>query len=138
MPKYKYICDHCDYTFEQTQSFNNFKELKRCPQCKKNKLYQDLTEQRINVIGEPTTLLGQAEYNTKKLGKYELESRRHKDELERRKMRRQPLADRGLISQDDVLKESKQPWHGTLSPQESNKVLSTPQNINKYIKEGTI
>lgn len=32
MPVYVYHCDHCDYEFEQQQSFSD-KPLKKCPEC---------------------------------------------------------------------------------------------------------
>lgn len=37
MPTYDYSCDACGHTFEEFQSFKE-EPLKKCPQCKKNKL----------------------------------------------------------------------------------------------------
>jgi putative FmdB family regulatory protein len=37
MPTYDYACDSCGHTFEEMQSFSEA-PLKKCPQCKKNKL----------------------------------------------------------------------------------------------------
>jgi putative FmdB family regulatory protein len=37
MPTYDYACDACGHTFEEMQSFSEA-PLKKCPQCKKNKL----------------------------------------------------------------------------------------------------
>jgi putative FmdB family regulatory protein len=37
MPTYDYACDSCGHTFEEMQSFSET-PLKKCPQCKKNKL----------------------------------------------------------------------------------------------------
>src|SRR4051812_28189700 len=37
MPTYDYRCDACGHTFEEFQSMND-KPMKKCPQCKKQKL----------------------------------------------------------------------------------------------------
>ena len=37
MPTYDYSCDACGHRFEELQSFSEA-PLKKCPQCKKNKL----------------------------------------------------------------------------------------------------
>ena len=37
MPTYDYQCDACNHTFEEFQSFSE-EPLKKCPECKKNKL----------------------------------------------------------------------------------------------------
>ena len=37
MPTYDYLCDACGHKFEHFQSIND-PHLKKCPECKKNKL----------------------------------------------------------------------------------------------------
>jgi len=37
MPVYTFECQHCEYLFEEYQKISD-KPLKKCPQCKKNKL----------------------------------------------------------------------------------------------------
>jgi putative FmdB family regulatory protein len=37
MPTYDYVCDACEHSFEEMQSFSD-KPLKKCPKCKKPKL----------------------------------------------------------------------------------------------------
>ncbi len=37
MPIYEYECKACGYTFEEIQGFND-KPIKKCPECKKNKV----------------------------------------------------------------------------------------------------
>src|SRR4051812_41516186 len=37
MPTYEYVCDACGHTFDELQGFSE-EPLKKCPQCKKNKL----------------------------------------------------------------------------------------------------
>jgi len=70
-----YICDNCDHEFVAQQSMDEpFK--KKCPECGKMKLYQDLTGQHSFVYQEPTTLGHQAQRNTERMGKYDLEQKR--------------------------------------------------------------
>jgi putative FmdB family regulatory protein len=78
MPRRYYICDNCEHTFDVTQKFED-KTLKKCPKCKKLKLYQDLTGMYTFVVQEPKTVGQLADRNTKKMGKYELENRMLKD-----------------------------------------------------------
>lgn len=78
MPVRYYICDNCDHQFNVTQKFED-KTLKKCPQCKKLKLYQDLTGMYAFVVKEPTTIGQLADRNTKKMGKYELENKMKED-----------------------------------------------------------
>lgn len=55
-------------------------KLKRkCPECGKYKLYQDLSGQHTFIYQEPKTLGHQASRNTERMGKYDLEERRQKD-----------------------------------------------------------
>jgi putative FmdB family regulatory protein len=37
MPTYEYVCDACGHQFDELQGFSE-EPLKKCPQCKKNKL----------------------------------------------------------------------------------------------------
>src|SRR5207253_11442518 len=37
MPTFEYVCDACGHTFDELQGFSD-EPLKKCPQCKKNKL----------------------------------------------------------------------------------------------------
>ena len=37
MPTYQYVCQACDHTFDEFQSFSD-EPLKKCPACKKKKL----------------------------------------------------------------------------------------------------
>jgi putative FmdB family regulatory protein len=72
-----YICDACDHHFELLQDRDEPLKQK-CPKCKKNKLYQDLTGQHSFVYQEPKTVGHLADRNTAKMGKYELETKRSK------------------------------------------------------------
>lgn len=60
----RYICDFCSYTFEIKQPM--LEPLKKkCPQCGKKKLYQDLTEGQLPLIITPRTIGSFADKNSK-------------------------------------------------------------------------
>lgn len=131
-----YICDACDYHFYTLQERDE-NLLKRCPKCRKHKLYQDLTGQHSYVYGEPTTLGHQADRNTQNMGKYELQDRRRKEKLDTLKQRRKPLVDKGILSPDNIDKEA-DPWFGKLEKKKEKEIIEdkTFQKAHKYIMEG--
>lgn len=138
MPTYMYKCDSCSHELEIFQHMSEFKELKKCPQCHKNELYQV-----ISVYGcvkqEPKTLIQQAELNTKKLGKYGLEEKRRKDKLENEIRRKKPLIEKGLIPEDSIGKEKPKMWYGELDKNKEKEIFSgkdSKKKIKKYIKDG--
>jgi putative FmdB family regulatory protein len=57
MPTYDYRCNACGHTFEEFQSFSE-QTLKKCPQCKKNKL------QRLFGTGAGVIFKGSGFYET--------------------------------------------------------------------------
>lgn len=130
-----YICDACDYYFEIVQERDETL-LKRCPKCRKHKLYQDLSGQHAIIIGEPTTLIHQADRNTKNFGKYELEDKKKKDAFEQKKMRKKPLIEKGLIPEDALEKERKPAWYGELPKTKEKEIMSDKTKAKKYIQEG--
>lgn len=132
-----YICDNCDHAFTILQDINE-DLLKRCPNCNKKKLYQDLTGQHTYIYNTPTTLGHQAQRNTEQMGKYELQDKRHKDKIERRKQARQPLVERGIISEANVEKEAETPWFGQLDKAKEKEINNdeTGKKAHKYIMEG--
>ena len=83
-----YICDKCDYSFVMKQKMSASLK-KKCPECGKQALYQDLSGQHSFVYQDCKTLGHQAIRNTERMGKYDLESRRKKDE-ERNKLKKRP------------------------------------------------
>lgn len=84
-----YICDACGHHMVVEHDSIHEPLKKKCPECKKLKLYQDLTGQHAFVYQEPKTLGHLAERNTERMGKYDLEMRRKKDE-ERNKLKKKP------------------------------------------------
>lgn len=139
-----YICDNCDYHFMIEQPIDA-KLRKRCPSCKKHKLYQDLAGIYGHVVGEPSTLGQLAERNTKTMGKYELQEARKKQKEDKKKANREMIK---RMSPDAKFpdKPKEKPWFGEL-PAEKKKELhreTTTQNekkdklnkIEKYIYTG--
>lgn len=137
MPKYEYNCEKCDYNFEIYQSFKDYKELKKCPRCKKNSLLQVFYPVHSYSYQEPKTLGHQAARNTERVfGKYELEDKRKKDAYEKKLMRKKPLIEKGLIPEDAMEKERKPAWYGELPKDQTKDIMSNKKRAKKYIQEG--
>ena len=79
MPIYEYQCDKCEHNFEIAKGFND-SHKKKCPKCGKLSLYQVISPPTIFIKGEATTLGQLADRNTAKMGKYELDDKRAKQE----------------------------------------------------------
>jgi len=73
-----YICDNCDHHMVAEQKMHAPLK-KKCPECKKMQLYQDLSGQHSFVYQDCKTLGHQAQRNTDRMGKYDLEMRRERD-----------------------------------------------------------
>ena len=79
MPTYDYSCRSCEKIFETKHGFNDPPDP--CPNCGGTELTQVFNEPPLAFIkGEPTTLGQLADRNTAKMGKYELDKNRHKQE----------------------------------------------------------
>jgi predicted ATP-dependent serine protease len=141
-----YVCDACDYSFCVKQELHDDKRLKRCPQCKKHKLYQDLTGQHTFIYSEPQTLGHQAARNTERAGKYQLESIQREQKLSKEKVQLDNLKKAGLVKQDaEELPSSKT----MINPEGENlrkklqPILNEPnakvrkKKIKDYIVKGT-
>lgn len=115
-----YICDNCDHHMVVEQNMHD-KLKKKCPECGKMKLYQDLTGQHSFVYQECKTLGHQAQRNTDRMGKYDLEERRRRDS-----------------KVEQMKKRSKKSWYNP-EGQDLKKDLShltTAADKHKYIMEG--
>jgi len=120
-----YVCDNdeCGYTFEVEQDINDPSRKKKCPVCKKNSLYQDLSGIYVGVREVKT--LGQiADLNTKKLGRYGLEDKEAK-ELENQKAEYDRK--KSIIEQRNP--GAKVPEFGQKSP-----IPETPEYVKKSIE----
>ena len=79
MPLYDYVCANCDHTIEDVHQSIKDKPLVKCPQCGRMSLERVIYGGDIFVKGEATTIGQLADRNTKKMGKYELESKQRVD-----------------------------------------------------------
>jgi putative FmdB family regulatory protein len=128
-----YICDSCDYTFEVQQSMHE-QILKKCPQCERLTLYQDLRGQYHAMVN--TVTLGQlAEKNTKKMGRYEFQAKEEGLRQEKLKKNQDKLRRNGV---DLPLEKCEhKPWYGKLDNNDVNKINKmTPEQKVKYIVDG--
>jgi len=114
-----YICDNCDYHWIVEQKMADPLK-KKCPECGKMKLYQDLTGQHTFVYQEPKTLGHLAERNNKKFGKYTLEEKRNEHGAAKR------------------LKKKRKPWYNKEGKDLTQELssLNTPEKKHKYIMDG--
>lgn len=123
MIKRYYICDNCDHSFDTYQPMGE-KLKKRCPNCKKNKLYQDLSGLYTSVK-QCNTIGSLAEENTRKLGKYGLEEKEAK----------------AKEKDDQIMKNKRDRLRASglkvLEPNESSPKLSK-ENYKKIIKNGQL
>lgn len=128
-----YICDACEHTFEVQQPLHEEK-LKKCPQCERETLYQDLRGQ-YHAIREVKTLGQLAERNTKKLGRYGLDSKVEQERQKKLKKNQEVLKKSGV---DLPLEKCEhKPWYGTLNSESATKInkMTTEQKA-KYIMDG--
>lgn len=81
MPTYDFECEPCAYHIEIVQRHDE-PENHTCPICEQESLKKIfINAPGIIVKGEPTTIAQQAERNTAKMGKYELETKRSSDKI---------------------------------------------------------
>ena len=80
MPTYDFECRDCAYYAEIKQGINDPSTL-TCPHCEKSTLVKVfINAPAMFVRGEPTTIGHQADRNTQKMGKYELQEKSTKTE----------------------------------------------------------
>ena len=114
MAKYDMVCGACGFSFELDKPIaDDFP--KKCPECKKNKLYQDYSVPYFAIRQPPKTLGHLAERNSEKMGKYLLEEKR--------------------ATEKKIKKEGKATWYNADKknlPQELSH-LDTVEKQQKYI-----
>lgn len=133
-----YICDNCQEEFVVQESIKKAPR-KKCPSCRKMKLYQDLTGgQSPIIVREPTTLGQQAERNTKAMGKWGLEAQRRKDKQKYQERKLNSLKKLGKIPEDATEIEGHGPWYNPDGVNLSKKLkdIDTNEKATKYILEG--
>lgn len=114
MPLYDYECDDCEHLVENVlQSFND-KPLKKCPKCKKMKLFRLITGGLGSQIKAHNTVGSLMDKNHK---------------IHKGKMNENAAKERELNPPE------KKPWyHGSATNKEINKM--TPAQKTRYIMEG--
>ena len=89
MPFYSWICDNCEYSFEEFKTLSKFKRRIKCPICKQKALYQNYDT--AIVINEPKTLGALADRNTAKMGQYEKDAILKAENERKIKLSKRPL-----------------------------------------------
>jgi|TARA_R110002020_G_scaffold194354_10_gene395158 putative FmdB family regulatory protein len=98
MPTYDYECRDCGHQVEEFQKFSE-EPLSECPKCKKDTFRRVmLTPPQAFIKGEVKTVGQLADRNTEKMGRYELEDRRHADNMETHKKNKEANAFRKKIN----------------------------------------
>lgn len=133
MPRYDFACDKCEIFWEESILFSEFDEKTKklkCPSCKSKKKVRQYLEGK-DVYGmvyqEPKTLGHQAERNTARMSKYELESKIEQDKVHQ-------LAER---------KKKYQPWYGSMDKNVRKKIQNASgetkdKMIKKYVSKGEV
>lgn len=87
-----YECEGCNETFSEIVQRKDKSRRKKCPICKQFSLEQLLFAPTGFVSQDAKTLGQQAERNTKKMGRYELEAKRHKHKQDAKAAKKEALA----------------------------------------------
>ena len=134
---YEYACGDCGFNFEASQSIKAT-PLIECPQCGENSLARVLSGGLCAFVDagitDKTSLANLAERNTSRMGKTELEDRRHQDQenkLQKKNLAQQELA-RKYGTEPIVYKE---PVKGKVGADKINKMTASQKK--KYIEKGT-
>lgn len=148
MITYQYICSACEYIHEVKQNPKKFRKLKKCPNCKENKLEQQYFSPHINFNPEITTVAQQAERNTKNMGKMELEDVRRKDKKSTMQMKFHKHVQAGKIDVDHADHLIEKSLNREPSPLDLDKKIKKKlsigteeekqKKIDTYIKKGTV
>ena len=91
MPLYDYLCTNCQYKIEDIQQSIKDKPLVRCKKCKRMTLERIIYEGDVFVKSEPTTIGQIADRNTKKMGKYERQSKEKQHNMKQQLSEKQKL-----------------------------------------------
>jgi putative FmdB family regulatory protein len=126
MPTYEYRCNECGHELEVRQSFKD-EALVDCPSCKMAELERVISGGLGSFMRkDPTTLGHQAERNTSKMGKYELQEKRKYQEESGNAAHQKALEEAGVI-------KDYKPFYG--KPTKDLSKLNKKQQ-KRYILEG--
>jgi putative FmdB family regulatory protein len=86
VPFYAFKCDKCDNSYEEFRAMGDFP--KKCPRCETKYnagFHQDYSKSNVTGVtyGNPTTVGQQAEINTRKLGKEQMQLMEESDKKRR-------------------------------------------------------
>jgi putative FmdB family regulatory protein len=81
MPLYDFECEPCAYYTEIRQGPDD-PDTQACPLCERQTLKKVfINPPAISVVGEPSTIGHLADRNTKKMGRYEIEDKNQKNNI---------------------------------------------------------
>ena len=103
MPLYDYVCSNCQHEIENIHQSIKDKPLIKCEQCNYRTLERVIYGGHVFVRREATTIGQLSDRNTKKMGKYELESKQQEDNMKRERSDKQKLNNK-INSMDDTQK----------------------------------
>ena len=135
MITYVYECSNCGHTMEKQQSIKD-NALKRCPFCKKHKLFRVIcTPMYVKVIGEPTTVGQLAERNSKGLSQEQIDiaqmTNRTPKSISRIPQHLLPKASPSPQTKDNP------PWMENPRTKKTKDVVRmTPEQVKKYVQTG--
>lgn len=89
MITYQYECEDCKFNFEIQQSIKD-KPKKKCPACKKNKLFRVIFPSNF-IDMSPKTVGGYADKKYDKSGSYEKQERQYYEQEKRREKKKKGL-----------------------------------------------
>jgi putative FmdB family regulatory protein len=136
-----YYCKSCEHEFETVQKMSD-KILKKCPECKKNSLVQDLSGGTMHCSvkagsHEVKTIGHMADLNTRKMSKWEIESKQesiNKKDQELKRQRDDNLRKAGIEPYKPAKSDYSIPDAPAFVKERIKKGDSA--GIKKYIKEG--
>ena len=103
MPLYDYVCSNCQHEIEDMYQSIKAKPLVKCDKCNKMTLERVIYGGDVFVRREATTIGQLSDRNTKKMGKYELESKQKEDNTKQERSEKQKLHKK-INSMDDTQK----------------------------------
>jgi len=137
MPLIPYQCEACDHYFEITQGYHD-KRKKKCPACKKNKLYQVFCAPTVSI---PKSVGSLADKNTREMGKYKFQ-KLEKEQAERENATKlDNLKKAGLVKPDATELPSTKSWFnpsGDNLKKKLKKVIGDKKKTKDYIEKGTL
>ena len=91
MPLYDYVCSNCQHEIENVHQSIKDKPLAKCEQCNYRTLERVIYGGHVFVRREATTIGQLSDRNTKKMGKYEAESKQEEDNTKKQLSNKQKL-----------------------------------------------